>query len=517
MIKTRTSLYSTKTTIDRIVEIKAMDNIKKYLGFYNRDIYYKLDEENIVGNTKDKLGRLEDLNSKGDEYMSLTYETKIVDDYELSLKNINPDYFPIYRDKDINSRITPIYANTEYNMVINYYSKSKARVDAAIDRLRLNPSSSNWETISDIEYSFILPGYCLDLLIHINDLKNLRLTTPIDFNSYINNTFDDRVDMVNAEDANTDKADVAIREKQLGVRGYVTTDLSNINAEFEESQNRWKITIEYKLVMEKPISLLMQYPILIWNSLIDKKFRIDDSDKAEYSYKPRTLGSEGLQTIAGSKISEYLTPPKNSYHLTIPKEDRFKAEKPDAFLVRILSVLCVVDTENPTMLFNINDIPKIKFKDKIIDFMKFDYQHLHRPYDSIFYIELLKDGEKDYHNEIIIDENLNMTTKYPMDVRSIYRVMFNANKDLNLLNGKRLSEIANYVKEEQKLIPENEVVPLVDYFLDLFNIEGLPNTDTVLKHRDCDIKYLLVLNNNPWATMRTVQTTRVFSGVLEER
>ena len=518
MLKARTSIYGTVVTIDRIVEIAAMDNIKKYLGFYNRDIFYRLDEEDKVGRTKDKLGRIEDYNSPGDEYMGISYETKIVDENELSLKTINPDYFPIYKDNDLNSKVTPIYVNTEYNMNITYYSKSKSRVDSAIDRLRLNPSTSSWETISDIEYSFILPGFTLDLLIHLNDLKNLRLgDDAIDFNTYINNTFDDRVDMVNGEDANTDKADVAIRETQLGVRGYVTTDLGTIRAEFDEGLNMWTITLEYKLIMEKPVSLIMEYPLIVWNTLIDSKFRIDDADTREDSCKPRTYGSVGLQTIAGSNISQYLLPPKNSYHLCIPKEDRFRADKPDAYLVRILSVLCVVDVDDPTALFNINDIPKIKFKDEIIDYMKFDYEHMYRPYDAIFYIELLKDGEKDYENEIIIDENLNLTTKYPMDIRSTYRVMFNANKDLNILNRIRLAEIADYVREQQELVPEDEVVPLVDYFLDLFNVDGLPANDMTIQHKDCDIKYLLLLSNDPWWKMKTVQTTMIFSGLLETR
>ena len=517
MIKVKTSLYGIKDTVERPLKIKAMDKVKKYLGFQDRDMYYKLDEEDKVGRTKDKLGSITDFNSFGDEFMSLETESNIVEDYELSLKNINPDYFPIYKDKDIGSEFTPIHVNTKYEMNITYYAKSEGRVDAVVDRLKLNPSMSKWEIITDLKYSYIVPGYAMNLLIHINDLKNKRLVTPVDFHDYINNTFDDRVDVLNPEDGDTNKLDLVIRETQLGLRGYIRTDLSNVKKEYDDSLSMFKVTLSYEFIFEKPVSLLLEYPLMVWNNLIAKTYRINESDDDSYIGN-RTYGSVGIHSIVKDGVSKYLTPPSTSYHLNIPREDNFKAEEPDPYMARVLSIICVVDYNNPTELFNLTGIPYIEFKDKILDFMKTEYPYMSDLYGSLFYIELIKDGVKDYKNRVIIDEELNLTTEFPMDIKSTYRVMINVLTYLNILSRDNLKRINDYVLNMQNETPENEVVSLIDYFLDLYDIVDLPISDMLNNSLlNSDLKYLTAIKQDVWKKVYTVQTSMIYAGILETK
>lgn len=517
MIKVRTSLYATEVSIDNNLKIAALDAVKKYLGFYNRDIHYKLSEEDIVGRSKDKIGNISDANEYSTEFMSVEIESTIEDGYGLSLATINPDYYPIYKDNDIGASIKPIHVKMNYQLVINYYSKSIDRVKAAVERLRLAPATSNWELKTDFNYSYIIPGFIMDLLININDLKNTRLATPLSLEEYINKTFDDRVDTLNSDDGDANKMDLVIRETQLGVRGWIMDDLTNIKSEWDDGYNMEKLTLTYKFLFDKPVSLLSKYPILIYNNLLDKRFRIDSTNRDPIRCKLMKPGDSGLDKISRYDVSKYLTPANDNYHLNIPIEDNFKAELPDPYMVRLVSVLCVVDYNNPTALFNINEVPYIKFKDPIMDYLLYDYAYLSTRYSGMIYLELLKDGKTDYNNKIIVTPDLTLTTEQPMDIKSTYRVMFNALTFANMLNNDSITRISNFVKDQQALVPENEVVPFVDYFLDLYQVSGLPDIKNVSRKVDCDFNYLLAVKKLPNWTMMTVQTSSIFASLLEER
>ena len=518
MIRVRTSLFATDTTIDRPLLITVVEDLKRYLGI-DKYVYYTLDEVDKVGKQKNKLGEISSDNAPRSEFITIEKEIGMEEGYGPSLVNDNTNYFPIYKDPDIHSKIAPIITRTNYVLNFTYYSRSKNRADAMINRLRLKPSLSDWTLLHDIQYSYTIPGFIMDLLIEINSLKNTRLTTPLVFSDYIRNTFDSRATMVNSGDGDTFKTDLAIQEVQLNARGFITSDLSTLKTTYDEEHNSWKVELEYRLAFERPVSLVSEYPILIYNNLIKAMFRINNADILS-GCKPMTFGDQSLHDLVKfNNVDRYLQPPSNSYHLNIPKEDNFKAEIPDPYMVRILSIVTVVDPTNPTDLFNVNDIQNIKFKDGVIDFMKNEYQYMSKPYESLFYFELLKDGIKDYNNEILIDADLNLTTKYPMDIKSIYRVMINATSKLDIIKPIHLKRMSDFILSIQANLPSNEIVPLVDYMLDLFSIPGTPRVthNLVPSVNSCDLKYLLVIKENAWRTMYTVQRTTVYASLLETK
>jgi hypothetical protein len=515
MIKARIGLHNIESSVDRPVLIRVVEDVRKFLGFSN-SVYYNIDENDLVDKEKNKIGDIESYSSPRTEEIVITHTEDIEEDTELSLVTINPDYQDIYVDNDIGASFRPLHVVKKHIITFKYFNKSKSKVNNLINRLRVKPTSSDWTIIHNLEYSYILPGYLSNLLIEINTLKNTRLVTPVDLNQYINNTFDRRVDMVNPEDGDTKKVDIGIKEKQHNVLGHITSPLGNIKKEYDEEKGSWYVEFEYSFSYETPIQLLAKYPIMIYNNLIDKKYRevLSLTKPTTCSTAVYNKGTAGLMDISKAKISQYLTIPKNSYYKNIPEDDNFVAPKPDPYTVRILSILTIVSDADKTDLFNINDIPNIKFKDTILDFMKTEFQYMSRPYESIFFFELFRNGVKDYKNKIIADADLNLRTEFEMDMKSTYRVMINATVDLNILKPANLKRIEDYVLAVQATLPDSELVPLVDYFLELLDVQEL----TPLKKKThCDLQYILSLDNNAWHKYYTVQTTMILAGVLEAK
>ena len=54
----------------------------------------------------------------------------------------------------------------------------------------------------------------------------------------------------------------------------------------------------------------------------------------------------------------------NNKYLTLPEFDNEIISPTETYLSRMFSVLIIVDESDPTLIFNIQDIPKISFKER---------------------------------------------------------------------------------------------------------------------------------------------------------
>ena len=84
---------------------------------------------------------------------------------------------------------------------------------------------------------------------------------------------DVRADFTHTLDADPSKSELVVREAQIDVPGYIIDDIYNLKPEYEEDFGYWTFEFNYGMIYEKPITLLAQYPVLIYNQIIDKQFR----------------------------------------------------------------------------------------------------------------------------------------------------------------------------------------------------------------------------------------------------
>jgi len=507
-MKTKIGIFSAEETITRPVIIKVTEDIIRFLGM-NHDIYYTMDENELVDRIKNPLGQIESYSSPQTEHILIDYDEELSDGYDISLQIRRPDYRAIYTDEEIDASIIPIHLKRRMTINFKYVNKSRSKVSALINKLRTLPSSDGQYIVHDLEYHYVLPTIIFDLVNEINTKKNNKLDAPVEITDYINNTFDLGITTVNPVDGDSYKVDLAVRVEQESVMGWIEGNIGDIKKNKIDEENAWSVEFSYVFEYETPVELLVKYPIVVYNQLIDKRFR-EVIPKTEFKYKGNfTSGSQALMDINSSTYSDTFKL-VNNYYLSIPKEDTFKLPKPYPNYARLMSVLTLVDDNDPTLLFNVMDIPDITFKQEILDFWKeSDYPYVGIPYQSIFYFELYKNGVRDYDNSVTMDENLNLRSMYPLDNKSLYRVTINALTDLNLLKHSDYVRIEEYVKSKY---PIGEVPPLVEYYAGIFNIPS-----SILPTHNNDISVLLKITDNSWVKFYTQQEYVTLTSVLEPK
>jgi len=445
MYKTKLDLLGIETSIDRPILIDVVNDLKNKIGI-SRSIKYFLDEEDHIDRSKNKIGNIDDNSSPRSKYIVTEVVEDSTEDTDLSMFITRPDHQPIYIDNDIEASIRPIYHRRDLTITFKYFDKSKSGVNAILNKLRVLTASDGMYLTHMLEYSYSLPIYILQLIEHINTLKNLRLTTPVELEDYFNNNMDNRLDVTNFLNGDTLKSDVVIREAQSDVLGWITTDLHNIKKEYNEDTNNWSIEFEYKLTYEKPISLILMYPILVYNTLIDPGYRPINNTQPIPKKGVRSPGNKDLYELGNSSPNR-LTLRPNELYLKIPKEDNLELTHQPAMMNRLFTTVTVVDVTDDTLLFNLSDLPGIGFKQQVHDFLISERVYINTMYETLFYIELYE-GRHKSSNGITLDSTGLLRSTLPLDPKINYRVAFNMVNDLSILKPATKTRVKNYFLEE---------------------------------------------------------------------
>jgi len=106
-----------------------------------------------------------------------------------------------------------------------------------------------------------------------------------------------------------------------------------------------------------------------------------------------------------------------------------------------------------------------------------------------------------------MDSDLNLTTFAPMTEDALYRVVFVALTDLNLLSPKSRNRINKYMIS----VTSDGIIPsIVKHFAGIYSIPA----DILPKH-DNPIEALLAITDNNWTKFYNVQETVIVASVLK--
>lgn len=483
MYITRLSLHGIEETVGRPIHNSVINDVKKLLVI-DKDTKVFMDEfepNTSVDRSKDKLGQSRSNNAPRDEYMIVEIAEDSSEGFDLNLVNNTPGTYPVYYDSEINAKILPVLHKRDITMTIKYVNKSKSKVNAVLNRVRLMSSSDGMYKTHALEYHYGIDTYVLGLVSNINDLKNLRLPQAVELEEYIQATFDNRVDYVNSLDGNVNKMSIAIREAQLEVIGYITGDVSNLKKEFDESTSTYSISLEYKFSYDKPIALLMQYPIIVFNTPIDKRYRVKPIHKLP-KLGLRTKDSSAYYDTFSEKIEKMVKPNDNYVH--IPIEDNYEVPKLNDNYNRLFSVLNAVDINNPNLLFYLDELPNIHLKDSIIEYIKQDKDNLSKQYGGLLYFELYNYTKCQYGNRIVIEvvnevingvntERVKLTTTKPMVIKGEYRVVVSVLNKLYNMETTAKDKLLKLVDTIDLEYKSNPITTVSNSYITLFHIETI--------------------------------------------
>jgi hypothetical protein len=290
---------------------------------------------------------------------------------------------------------------------------------------------------------------------HINYLRN-RVREPDkkeDLDKYLVDHSANRLTAAYPTSGNPYKLDVIVKEKQRQVPGYFNMDLVNLKKEKNEDRNGYDIEFSYKVSYSKPIYLHVEYPIMVCNQLIDKRYvqRINIS-KSKINIEDYLVGyTEAYKYVR----TEYLINKwyRKWNYVRIPYFDIHELPEINPHMLRLYTVLLILSKDDLKGLFNLRQIPGYKLADDVIEYIKLHKDTiLTKPYSSTFNMVLYENNTIVDPSTLTIDDDLNVSSKVDLNICKTYRVSLNVVIDWNTLSNESVKELKIHPTLKNKVV-----------------------------------------------------------------
>lgn len=387
------------------------------------------------------------------QYMYLEVDENYLTDNVNQVIVYNNEQSLIFNDTEIGLRIKPAYCTMGVTITMRYQCISKTMALKWRDELKAHVSQQREHNIHSIDYHYLMPDEYMVLINSIYRLKQNKFPTNQDFKGYFMSNIANRARIV-SDLAGLDKR-VAITERQTRIVGIFGFDSSPDKPTYDEATATWNINLTYKFTYEKPIAIIMRYPVMVYNQLLDLKYLTFFS---ETNTLPSDETIKRYSTSTGS-LSQFESGPaikkmvNNAYRLNLPDYDDFVTDNVPKLMAPIASFLIEVDETDYISMMNLNDTGDVAIDPDILDFIVHsEYSYITKMYQSVFYLTMYVNNDLTDTNSLICDQRLNIAASIPVDIKKIHHVSLFMVVDLTILNAAFFSRLANFPKAAIKII-----------------------------------------------------------------
>lgn len=456
-MKARLKIFGVEDTVTRPILTQVLKNLAKEIGCRSEP-YLSFELESNLFLAKNKKGNAFK-NYKSDAYGKISENIKeilflsdfsetVEEGFERNPLLQNPDTLPIFFDKDINFRVNTIMQRKKVEMTVEYITTDRTYLQSVVNMLGIIPSTTEGEVAQNIQYSYLVPEALKHLIKHIHTLKMNRenIEDRLSLEDYIKSIGDSRLSQNLTPDGNSVLLDLSIVEKQMHVRGRFTGDFSNMKIEQAEN-NAFNISFSFTFTYETPLGLQLDIPLLVYNQVIDKKFMAVNSIKENSYHLTYTTSFQGLMKLFRSQMPNTKPRYLNNFLRTPLTDEPMKVDFPK-FYNRLFTSLIFVDANDPYDICNIKDFEHIEFKEQIVKFLlESERENVGKPLGSYLWFGLYEDKNLLYKETILLTEEGNLKTNFPMDVKKTYRLACFILNDLDYLSNSNRTRIQTFLKD----------------------------------------------------------------------
>ena len=435
-------------TVTRPIIITLCKDVMSMLQM-DKNTYVQYGDQVLINS--ETQGRDTMSKSLPDKLLSVNVKENPVDGLEVTRVPLKAQTPPFYKDSEVDTSASTVYKDMELNLEIKYKSKSKAQIASLLNRISLMTSDSSHFNRHNLEFSYEIPKTVGTFIGEVCNIKKSVKTDLVE-EEYMSETLDmKRIDRINSLSSMMSKSSYVIREAQTEVLGYIKGDIYDKEANEENSYHTTELT--YTIQYLKPVAIHIEFPIMIYNKPLPNSFtNLDVKPVIRAKYFESFKDLESLLTNYSTFGINY-----SGFYLIHPPQDDFTQPYELSGYQTIMSLLTIVnpnDTDN--IMFNINNLGGMKFKDSVVNLMLHDKDVIGEMFGSLFFLALYENNQINYENKLYLDETGNVRHTLPLDITKTYRVFIYVINDATMLSCKSKSDTINFLNKEIELAQEQK-------------------------------------------------------------
>jgi len=336
--------------------------------------------------------------------VTVEVEEEFLEEAQLTTPVFRNENAFIFGDPYIGVFMRPVYAPSELTINFRFRARDRQMASTWRNEIRARVAMMRDEHIFSATYHYLLPVTCFPILKHIHELREKVEPYGESWDEYFKKHRSDRVHLVTNLAGKQDAW--AFAETQSRIVGWFDFQGAPEKGSKEDEADTWTIDFSYKFRYEKPTNLAFEYPLVVHNQLISKKFRPTTQDFNEiYQASYRSLSSSNYSYFEAQGTNWAVG---HTQGFVVPAYNDFKPNVTLPALRRVYDVMLAQDPKTPLFLFNLNEVGDLKFDDDVLELMKKEAQYIKKPYETVFTLSIYMQGKLMSPDSFRIDKDLNV-------------------------------------------------------------------------------------------------------------
>lgn len=377
----------------------------------------------------------------GDQRITIEATEQYDENYALGVPVMRPDSVFVFSDKVLDIHLKPIYQRVVVTVDVKITGNDKTSVTTWLTRLKRKHAMGAAEQVHYVNYHYPIPLWMINALARMHDMREAVAGLGENFAEWLKRCFADKYSVVFNQAGNNPQ--FVIRETQTAVLGWFDFNANPPKADRESEAGTWTAGFTYTFCYDRVESLVMIYPLMIHNQILDNAYYND--------VKPMEIediiAEAGLITTAYSNFT-FQHRGANAFTaiegIPVPPFDDWLPHSVQPSTTNVLRLMLQTNPTSPKEIICLDNMGAYAFRPSALRYLRDVHQDLPHVYDAAFHIQLHRGYDPQPESWLMVTPDLNVYSLYDLYLTKPYHLTVNALNDLTKLSAAKLAVLARH-------------------------------------------------------------------------
>lgn len=438
------------------------------------------------------------------EKLQVTVTERIDEDYHLSTAYfLHADAKTVWKDPEIGIMLRPFYEKVKATVSCKYRAADLGAMRNWQSGIKRRINQGWLDQSLQAKYNITVSPLIMHFLREFHRMAcNVAPIDDTNFEDYISKRFLQANTVLSTLSGGHHQ--VAIKETQLDVVGWF--DFTEIPEPTKQDQQAtFECDFTYQFQYDRPVEMGLNYPLVIHNQLVGKKYRPD-----YVVYDP-----VNLKGYADRSVSAYHTILRNMGQFDnkarngriVPWFDDWWAPRIPSNTTNLLQVLVRIDPNDPTLVMDLRQPSGWTWAPEFQQCIADNWRELTNPGACAVLLTLYRNNDMIDAAQLYVDDKLCVRTRTPMQMSKMYHLQFSLYDNLFYLR----ADAERYLREHPEFC--RSVLLALDPKLEEKGRMPVAVEGWFIDRRDFNkaVQYLMSTSDNFKVDHRTMRPTQLSS------
>lgn len=342
-----------------------------------------------------------------------------------------PENLVVFNDPALGIYMKPAYSHQQVTLNFKYRATDKTAAHKWRDDIRARIARNRDVFLHTATYSYDIPDEFLYILKYLHSLRENQAPYGDTYEEYFKKLIDSRA---------TVKTNLAgrwetwsIPETQQQIQGWFDFEGAPEKGSKEGELEAWTIGFTYRFAFDKPIEMVMEYPLMVHNQVVDKRYR-----QTSKPYQPEQIRQAYSNSRSAFHVFEKGGVLERVCKLegeTIPAIDEWLPHDVLPGTLRAFTALSRITPDDLRTLGDMNQLGNhFAIQPDVLKYLKDEWQYVNKTDRSVLQLSLYRSHYLQPNDSVRLTPDGIVRATEDLDLREQYHIRLGVVKDIASLS-----------------------------------------------------------------------------------